>query len=270
MPSASDRQIRDQALGGEDVEPLFPHSYRALVERIPGIVYCAAMGEHGAWLYASPQVEELFGYTPGQWCSDPSLWFEHIHPEDRERALADEAASRSTGHLSSEYRMITRDGHVIWFQDRATLVRDHPGAPPYFQGVMLDVSDRKRAETQLQAVIDNSPALICAKDRGYRYLFVNREFSRLVGVDAAEVVGQTDMHLFPTDVVARLRELDGRVIVDGGAFTVEEELPCRNGQRTFVTQRFPLRDAEGAVYAVCAIATDVTAIKTSNDRPFSG
>jgi PAS domain S-box-containing protein len=133
----------------EAAPPLLPHSYRALVERIPDIVYAAAVGAQGAWLYASPQIESTLGYTPEEWCAEPALWFERLHPEDRERAIADEAQSQETGELDSEYRMIARDGRVIWVHDRATLLHDEPGSTPYFQGVMIDITDRKRTEVEL-------------------------------------------------------------------------------------------------------------------------
>src|SRR3954470_11286674 len=80
--------------------------YRLLVERIPGIVYTAEAGEAGQWLYASPQIESILGYSADEWCSDATLWFRCLHPADRERALQDESHSSETGEpLNSEYRM---------------------------------------------------------------------------------------------------------------------------------------------------------------------
>src|SRR5438067_606905 len=95
-----------------------PEGYRTLVEHMPGIVYTARPGEAGQWLYASPQIESILGYSAEDWCSDATLWFRCLHPADRDRALADEARSLETGEpLDSEYRMIARDGGVIWFHD---------------------------------------------------------------------------------------------------------------------------------------------------------
>ena len=104
--------------------------YRTLVEHIPGIVYTAIAGEAGKWLYASPQIESILGYTAEDWCSDATLWFRCLHPADRERALIDEQRSRDSGDpLNSEYRMIARDGNVIWFHDQATIVTSEEGGP---------------------------------------------------------------------------------------------------------------------------------------------
>jgi PAS domain S-box-containing protein len=126
--------------------------YRTLVEHIPGIVYTAKAGEAGQWLYASPQIESILGYTSEDWCSDATLWFRCLHPADRERAIVDENRSRETGEpLDSEYRMIARDGSVIWFHDLASIVvPEEEEAEPYLHGVMLDITDRKLAEAKVR------------------------------------------------------------------------------------------------------------------------
>ena len=106
-----------------DAERRALEGYRALVERIPGIVYTAEAGEAGQWHYASPQIESILGYSADEWCSDATLWFRCLHPADRQRALQDESHSGETGEpLNSEYRMIARDGSVIWFHAQATMV----------------------------------------------------------------------------------------------------------------------------------------------------
>ena len=105
--------------------------YRRLVERLPAIVYAAEMGEHGRWRYVSPQVEEILGYTPEEWIADPELWASLLHPEDRERALEQETAE-TLGDRNPppvDYRMMTRDGEVVWILDEAVLEPDDDGRP---------------------------------------------------------------------------------------------------------------------------------------------
>jgi PAS domain S-box-containing protein len=126
--------------------------YQALIERIPGIVYSAAPGTHGRWEYVSPQVESILGYSPEDWLGDPNLWFDRLYPADRERALADEErSSTALVPLDSEYRMIARDGRVIWFHDKGALVYDEARQTVLFEGVMLDVTDRKEVEAEWRA-----------------------------------------------------------------------------------------------------------------------
>src|SRR6478735_4985388 len=86
-----------------------------LIERLPVIVYTAELGELGRWRYVSPQVEEILGFKPEEFVRDPGLWASLLHPEDRQRALAqetDEHLGKRTAPL--EYRMHTRKGEIVW------------------------------------------------------------------------------------------------------------------------------------------------------------
>jgi PAS domain S-box-containing protein len=125
--------------------------YRALVEGIPAVVYLAEFGTSGPWRYVSPRIEEVLGYSPEEWMADPDLWYQRIHPEDRQIAAVTEAHTRTTGEpLGVEYRMIAKDGRVVWVRDEAVAVRDDDGRPLFLQGFMHDVTDRKQAEEELR------------------------------------------------------------------------------------------------------------------------
>ena len=126
--------------------------YRTLVEQIPAAVYVDPAGALGSPLYVSPRVETLLGYPPHEWLAIPNLWIDRIHPEDRERVLAETTRANQTGEaLSLEYRCLARDGREVWIHDEVTLVRDENGAPRYWQGFMIDITDRKRSEEDLRA-----------------------------------------------------------------------------------------------------------------------
>jgi len=125
--------------------------YRYLVERLPAIVYAAELGEGGRWRYVSPQIEEILGYTPEEWLADPDLWASLLHPEDRERALAQETR-KTLGDRNPppvDYRMLTRDGGTVWILDEAVLEPDESGAP-IWHGVLYDITERKSAEQELR------------------------------------------------------------------------------------------------------------------------
>ncbi len=126
--------------------------YRTLVEQIPAAVYVDPAGALGAPLYVSPRVKTLLGYAPNEWLAASDLWVERIHPEDRKRVQAEIARANETGEsLSLEYRFFARDAREVWVRDEVALVRDEQGAPQYWQGFMLDITDRKRAEEDLRA-----------------------------------------------------------------------------------------------------------------------
>jgi diguanylate cyclase (GGDEF)-like protein/PAS domain S-box-containing protein len=125
--------------------------YRALVERIPAVTYVDALDEVSSAIYMSPQVETLLGYPPDEWLVDRELFVKLLHPEDRQRVLAENARTNETGEsFEMEYRMLAKDGRTVWVRDEAVLVRDNAGRPRCWQGVMLDVTERKEAEEALR------------------------------------------------------------------------------------------------------------------------
>ena len=144
---AKERELRQRAEDETRVRKRAEEDYRILVERLPAIVYTAELGEHGRWRYVSPQVEEILGYTPEEWLADPGLWASRVHPEDAERALEQETekivGTRNPPPL--DYRMLTRDGDVVWILDEAVLELDSEGIPVW-HGVLYDITERKIAE----------------------------------------------------------------------------------------------------------------------------
>jgi diguanylate cyclase (GGDEF)-like protein/PAS domain S-box-containing protein len=124
---------------------------RGLLHRVPAILYAADAGEFGAWRYVSPQIEAILGYSPEEWCDDPELWANCLHPDDRARVIEQESrivdGEPSIG--AAEYRLLHRDGHVVWVRDDALLVHDETGIQCW-HGVMSDISEQKRAEAELE------------------------------------------------------------------------------------------------------------------------
>jgi diguanylate cyclase (GGDEF)-like protein/PAS domain S-box-containing protein len=136
-------EVRTEQLRSQD-------RFRSLIEDGPLVSYIDKPDEVASAVYVSPQVEELIGYTVEEWLADPDLWHRILHPDDRARALAENARHNETGepfHL--EYRMLHRDGHVVWVHDQARVVRDERGKIVASHGVMLDITARKSADEQL-------------------------------------------------------------------------------------------------------------------------
>lgn len=132
-----------------------PEGFEHLIDTVPAILYTAEMGESGRWLYVSPQIEQVLGYTPEEWMADPNSWFRSIHPDDRDHALAFED-KRLIGldiHPPAEYRLRARDGRYVWVFERARLVRNEDGIPQW-HGVMQDISALKAAEGEIEQKAD--------------------------------------------------------------------------------------------------------------------
>jgi PAS domain S-box-containing protein len=130
--------------------------YRTLVEQIPAITYVQEPIESSnpkAVTYMSPQYETILGYPSESHMIDEKHWLRTIHPDDRERVLAEEARTDQTGEpFQAEYRVIARDGRVVWVRDEATLVRDEEGHPLYWLGVQYDVTEQKREAQERERI----------------------------------------------------------------------------------------------------------------------
>jgi PAS domain S-box-containing protein len=122
--------------------------YRALVEHTPAITYIDALEGPVTTMYISPQTTEILGYTPQEWYDDPRLWSKIVHPEDDNRDERVEA-----GTHSSEYRMIAKDGRIVWVHDQASLITDDQGNARYWQGVLIDITQQKRTEELEQDLV---------------------------------------------------------------------------------------------------------------------
>lgn len=123
--------------------------YRALVEQVTAISYIAELGVQGAWLYVSPQVEQIFGYTAEEWLAGSGGWMSHVPEEDRPAVLAAEEASDRGEPFQAEYRVIRKDGRVVWVSDTAVVVKGSD-SHPVMEGIIIDITDRKILENQLQ------------------------------------------------------------------------------------------------------------------------
>lgn len=127
------------------------------------------------------------------------------------------------------------------------------------------------SESRLQAIMDNASAAITVKDLDGKYVLANRAFAQITGLSNARILGRTDRELFPDEVAAIYKEHDGEVLNGGKQVESEEEIFENGDKRAFISMRFPLRDAEDEIYAVCSISTEITqrkemedALKTSN------
>lgn len=123
--------------------------YRTLVEQLAAVTYIARLGLEGEWLYVSPQIRMMLGYTPEEWLADPTMWLNRIHPDDRALVASAEDAAIAGRAFRAQYRLLHREGRVVWVDDNASVMRDADGNN-LLHGVLLDVTERKSLETELQ------------------------------------------------------------------------------------------------------------------------
>jgi diguanylate cyclase (GGDEF)-like protein/PAS domain S-box-containing protein len=145
----SERQQAQEKLRRAEVR------YRNLVERLPAVTFVAGLDE-ADWVYVSPQIESLLGYTPEEWQRDPALWRGRLHPEDRDRVLAEIARAEASGEaIETEYRILAKDDEVKWVRHEALVHFGQGDEPGQTEGLLTDITERKAFESKLQFLADH-------------------------------------------------------------------------------------------------------------------
>ncbi len=188
----------DEAASAADVLSELQRSearYRTLVEQLPSVVYVVENTLDPDVLYCSPAIEEILGRPATDLVSNRTRWPELIHPDDREATWGDWERSVLRGErFDAEYRMIHRDGSIVWVRDVCDLVRDADGGAAYRQGVMFDVSAEKRAEAELRAsetwhrtLVEQLPAVVYVQsdEPTPRTLYVSPNAREILGYEPA-------------------------------------------------------------------------------------
>jgi diguanylate cyclase (GGDEF)-like protein/PAS domain S-box-containing protein len=249
--------------------------YRTLVETVPAVTYTdRAVGSYpDLAVYTSPQIEELVGYSVQEWL-DPErvLWEERLHPEDRTWVLTADERSRASGEpFSEEYRLLAKDGSVVWVRDEAVLLRNEAGEPLYWQGVLVDVTDRmeveealRESEERYRAVVELSAESIWLFDPDTKQVLEsNTTFQEMFGYTAEELRIMTNY-----DFVAHNRE-----DIDAAVQRLVQERRGFSGERKYRRKDGTLLDVEvsGTVIpyrgreVVCGVARDITERKQAEE-----
>jgi PAS domain S-box-containing protein len=119
-------------------------------------------------------------------------------------------------------------------------------------------NERRRSEELLEAIIDNSMAVIYVKDLAGRYIMVNRRYLDVFHLERHAVIGKTDYDIFSKYEADSYRKMDEEVVRAGKAMTGEEIASQADGFHTYLSLKAPLMDAQGRPYAVFGISTDIT------------
>jgi len=256
--------------------------YRALVEQIPAITYTEIEDETSPIgyrdVYISPQAEHILGYTPFEWQADPELWIRAMHPDDRDRVVQDDRASLQTGTFTSEYRMIARDGRVVWFQDEANVVEDPVSGVRFWHGVMLDVTEQKLAEashTELAAkyrtLVEQIPAVVYLAEYGEQgdWLYISPQLEQVLGYTPEEWLAHPHpMASFthPEDLaVARVEE--ERSLSFGEPFRAEYRMQTKDGRWQWILdEATAVRDQNGRPFVLQGVMYDISERKRSEQE----
>ena len=253
--------------------------FENLVENIPGfVVYLDVVQPDdpgsSSPVYIGPQIEQLLGYPREAWLTEDELWLDVLHPDDRERMVATDVEARTTlAPLFAEYRMIARNGSVVWVSEKANVVKDELTGTLYWQGVMVDITDRKRAEEALEA-----------SERQYRSVFDAATIGLLtIDLDGAVLEANSVVErvlAYPTGSLAGLSlfaDLDAgeetRALIDALAagsenrFELEHRLRTHDGTSLWCrTVMAVVRDGTGRPNHLTAMVENIDGRKRAEEE----
>jgi PAS domain S-box-containing protein len=250
--------------------------FRDLIEWLPAVIYEAEVGIDAQWYYLSPHVRNMLGYAPEEFVNDPRLFYSRLHPDDRDEIIElehteAEMARREDVTMLSEYRLLHRDGHIVWIRDQGRLVRPE-GAPPYWRGVLVDITQARAAEQALaesheryRGVVNSLP--VCAYEADPRARprrhFLSPQVRQLLGYTPDEFVTDPELWeqtLHASDRSRVLRDEERHVTMAIGTPWVSEyRLLSRTGEVVWVRDRAVVAESSDGHRVIDGILTDVTA-----------
>jgi PAS domain S-box-containing protein len=257
--------------------------YRVLIEHIPAVTYIQEATGSNAVTYVSPQMETMLGYKPEECTANPDHWTNVLHPEDRERVLAEDARTNETGEpFSMEYRQFAKDGRVVWVRDEATLVRDREGRPGYWLGVQHDITERKEGERRLReaeikyrTLVEQIPAVTYIQEivepagRTNPTMYASPQVEAQLGYPPQAFLEDPELWiklLHPEDRERVLTE-DARTDETGEAFRTEYRQITRDGRLRWIRDEAVLvKDEDNPPRFWQGVQYDITESKRTEDE----
>ena len=241
--------------------------FRSLVEQVPAVIYIAAIDELSTTVYVSPQIETLLGFDPQEWLADPKSWLNALHPDDRDLMLNEIVPRSRDASLRSEYRLRSSSGDYVWVRDEAVLITDDSDQPLYWQGFLLDITERKRAEDELmeleakyRSLVDNANDVIITYDAGGQIIFANQMFMKRYGYEAHEAMGLSVFDLVHPEDRTWVRDyFERRLRGDDVPGAYQLRTLTKGGSIVYIdVNTSPIVNADGRPAAIQAIIRDVS------------
>jgi PAS domain S-box-containing protein len=260
-----------EAFNGEGQEEQLPKAdeiYRALVEQIPAVIFMAHLDRGIGEAYVSPQIEASLGFSQEEWLEDPIRWYQQIHPDDKQRWSVEAAQMFLSGTaLRSAYRVMARDGRVVWFHCEAKMIRRKNGRPWFIHGVGFDITELKRTEEALQeernvasAILHTVGALVVVLDPEGRIVRFNRACEEVSGYSFQEVKERYfwDLCVVPEEV-ERFRVIVDELRKESSSRDCETSWVTRDGSRRLIAWSSTILPTESGTPAyIIATGIDIT------------
>ncbi len=238
-----------------------------VIENSPAVLFRWKAEEGWPTLMVSENVRQ-FGYSREELLSGTVSFAGLVFPEDLPRVGAEVRENSEMGldRFVQEYRIVARDGSVRWVDDRTKVIRDADGRIQEYQGILIDITERKLVEADLErslnfqsALLDAVPTAVFFKDREGRYQGCNKVFTEIMGVASEHLRGKTVQELWPGDMADTYHRKDLELMEAPVRQTYEYKVKDRNGtERPVIFTKDVFRDERGDVSGIVGAFLDIT------------
>jgi PAS domain S-box-containing protein len=228
----------------------------------------------GLYSYVSDISEMVTGYQPEEIIGKKHFY--DLHPAEGREAFKTEAFktfARKGHFLDFENIIQTRDGRLIWVSTYGIPFLESHGNLAGYRGSDSDITERKRAEEVLseaevrqRTILDNMPFLAWLKDAEGRYIMINQQYAKSCGRTVDQVVGLTDLDLWPRELAEKYRTDDAEIMATRRGIGVEELIAETSGTKWFETYKAPIINHRMEVTGTTGLARDITERKRTEEE----
>ena len=259
----TDRQLLDDRL-------------QAFIDRGPLLLYVNRPDRSSSNVYMSPQLEAMLGYTAEEWAGDPDFFRKVLHPDDRDRVIAEQVRTKEAGEpFRAEYRMVTRDGSVRWFLDETHEIGGEDDQAGYRYGYLVDITERKvledavrQAEERYRRLVEALPLAIYIDrlDELSSNLYTSPYIERMTGFTAEQWTTEDDffVRVLHADDRERVLRAHERTRTTGEPLCVEYRLNAADGRIMWIRdEAVVVTDEGGGAHVLQGFLVDITERKAA-------
>ena len=244
-----------------------------VVENSPVVLFRWRAAEGWPVVMVSQNVTQ-FGYTPEELLSGSTPFSTMVHPEDLERVASEVAENSRNGlsHFQQVYRIVTKEGRVRWVDDRTAVERNTDGQVTYYQGIVLDITERKEAENALQEseqllsnVFESMHEGVLVINSDFQYTHFNKSMENLSQTNRKDVLGITPWIKFPF-LKGQVETAMKNAMCGNASGSIELKYYLPDGTTGWTSESyFPLFDFENNIVGVVGVIEETSERKQAEE-----